>query len=111
MASEPTDDSFHDEVKWVTLRIFSSHDTANIARSNLEAHGIECWINSEDASGMLPNLTAPGGVRLSVRASAAEAAMPLLSAQASSAELNQIETEVIASAPPETVLRKKLALI
>jgi hypothetical protein len=109
MASEPTNGGLHDEVKTATLRIFSSHDAAQLAAANLEAHGIECWVTADDCGGMYPNLTAPGGVRLLVRASAAETAAALLNAQASPAEINQIETEAVASSPPETVPPKKLA--
>ena len=111
MASESDNDRFHDEVKSVTIRTFTSHDAGNIARSNLEAHGIECWINSEDASGMLPSLTAPGGVRLSVHASDAEAAIALLNTQASPAEINQIETESNVTSSSKNVPRKKLAFV
>ncbi len=81
--SESDNSGLHDEVKTVTIRTFTSHDTANIARSNLEAHGIQCWINSDDGSGAMPYLTAPGGVRLLVRASDVEAATALLNAEAS----------------------------
>ncbi|HZL13139.1 MAG TPA: hypothetical protein VFC85_03250, partial [Verrucomicrobiae bacterium] len=101
----------HNEMKTLTICIFTTHDAANIARSNLEAHGIECWVSADDCGGMYPNLTAPGGVRLSVRASDAEAAIALLNAEASPAEINQIETEAVASAPPETGPLKKLAWI
>jgi hypothetical protein len=111
MASESGNDGLHDEVKTVTIRTFTSHDAANIARSNLEAHGIECWVNADDCGGWYTNLTAPGGVRLSVRASDAEAAIALLNSQASPAEINQIETEAVASAPPETGPLKKLAWV
>jgi hypothetical protein len=110
MASEPTNGGLHNEVKTATIRVFTSHDAAEVAATNLEAHGIQCWLNSDDAGGMLPNLTAPGGVRLLVRAADAVAAIALLDAQGSPAEINQIETEAIASAPPETVPPKKLAL-
>jgi|HubBroStandDraft_2_1064218.scaffolds.fasta_scaffold132703_1 hypothetical protein len=110
MASEPSDDDFHDEVKTVTIRTFSSHDAANIARSNLEAHGIQCWINADDCGGWYTNLTAPGGVRLSVRASDAEAAIALLNVEASPAEIIQIETESDIPSPSENAPRKKLAL-
>jgi hypothetical protein len=102
MASEPSDDDFHDEVKTVTIRTFSSHDAANIARSNLEAHGIACWANADDCGGMYPNLTAPGGVRLSVRTSDAEAAIALLDAQASIAEISELEAKAVAALPEET---------
>ena len=108
-ASEPTDDGFRNEVKTVTIRIFGSHDAAELARSNLESHGIGYWVNADDCGGMYPNLTAAGGVRLLVRVSDAEAAIALLNAQASPAEINQIETEAVASSPPETVSLKKLA--
>jgi hypothetical protein len=110
MALEPTNDGLHDEVKRVTVRTFNNHDTAGLAAANLEAHGIECWVNADDGGGMYPNLSAPGGVRLLVRASDAEAAIALLNAPASPAEINQIETEAVASTPPETTPPKKLAL-
>jgi hypothetical protein len=77
--------------------------------ANLEAHGIECWVNADDCGGMYPNLTTAGGVRLLVRASDAEAAVALLNAQASPAEISQIEAEAVASSPPETVPLKKLS--
>jgi hypothetical protein len=109
MASEPTNDGLHGEVKTVTLRTFGSHEAAELAVANLEAHGIECWINADDCGGMYPNLTAAGGVRLLVRASDAEAATALLKAQASPAEISQIEAEAAASSPPETVPLKKLS--
>jgi hypothetical protein len=48
-------------------------------------------------------------VRLLVRAADAEAAVALLNAQATPAEINQIETEAVAASPPETVPLKKLA--
>lgn len=109
MASEPTNDGLHGEVNTVTVRTFSSHEAAELAAAKLEAHGIECWINADDCGGMYPNLTAPGGVRLLVRASDAEAATALLNAQASPAEISQIEAEAAASSPPETVPLKKLS--
>ena len=76
-----------------------------------EAHGIKCWVNADDRGGWYTNLTAPGGVRLSVRASDAEAAIALLNAEASPAEINQIETEAVASTSPETGPLKKLAWV
>ncbi len=110
MASDATNDGPHDEVKTVTIRTFGSHEAAELAAANLEAHSIECWINADDCGGMYPNLTAPGGVRLLVRALDAEAAVALLNAQASPAEISQIETEAAASAPLETAPLKKLAM-
>jgi hypothetical protein len=111
MASDPGNGGLHDEVKTATIRTFSSHEAAQLAASNLEAHGIKCWVNADDCGGMYPNLTAAGGVRLSVRAADVEAAIALLNAEASPAEINQIETEAAASAPPETVALKKLAFV
>jgi hypothetical protein len=108
MASEPTDGNLHDEVKTVNIRIFISHDAANIARSNLEAHGIECWINSDDGGGMMPYLTAPGGVRLLVRAVDAEAAIALLNAQIPATEISN-QKEIDKFAQSNSLPRKKIA--
>jgi antitoxin component YwqK of YwqJK toxin-antitoxin module len=105
-----SDNKLHDEVKRTTIRTFTSHDAANIARSNLEAHGIKCWVDSDDCAGWYTNLTAPGGVRLSVRASDAETAIALLSAEASVAEINQIEIEATASAPAGNPPMEKLVM-
>jgi hypothetical protein len=110
MASDATNGGPHDEVKTVTIRTFGSHEAAELAVTNLEAHGIECLVNADDCGGMYPNLTTAVGVRLLVRDSDAEAAIALLNTQASPAEINQIETEAVASSPPETVPLKKLAL-
>jgi hypothetical protein len=109
MASEPKDGSSHDKLRTVTIRTFSSHDAANIARSNLEAHGIKCWINADDCGGWYTNLTAPGGVRLFVHASDAEAALALLNTEASAAEINQIETDAMTAVPPKSAPLNKLA--
>jgi hypothetical protein len=88
-----------DEEKIVTIRTFTSHDAANIARSNLEAYGIECWVNADDCGGWYTNLTAPGGVRLSVRASDAQAAIALLNAEISNP--NDSESNVSSVTTPE----------
>jgi len=60
------------------IKIFGSRTQADVAVSELEARGIECWTTTDDAGGMLPNLTAPGGVKLFVRKTDAEAAAALL---------------------------------
>ncbi len=104
MEAEP-----HKEIKTVAIRMFGNHESAELAAANLEAHSIECWLNADDCGGMYPNLTAAGGVRLLVRASDAEAAIALLNTQVSPAEINQIETEAVVSAPLESVPVKKLA--
>ena len=111
MASDATKGGFHGDAKTVTIRIFGSHDAAELAASNLEAHGIRCWIKADDCGGMYPNLAAVGGgVRLLVRALDADAATALLDTEASPAEINQIEAEAIGSALPETAPLKKLAM-
>jgi hypothetical protein len=98
-ASESNNDGLHDKVKTVTIRTFTTHDAANIARSNLEAHGIECWIRSDDCAGWYTNLTAPGGVHLLVRASDAEVAIGLLNAETPSQ--SDSETNVPSDSTPE----------
>src|SRR5450432_898693 len=62
--SESHISGLHDEVKTVTIRTFSYYDSAELARSNLEAHGVQCWVNADDCGGMYLNLTAANGVRL-----------------------------------------------
>ena len=111
MPSDATRGGFPDEANTVTIRIFGSHDTAELAAANLEAHGIKCWLIADDCGGMYPSLAAAGsGIRLLVRAADADAATALLDSQASPAELNQIETEAMAAATPGTVPPKRLAL-
>jgi Putative prokaryotic signal transducing protein len=111
MASDASNGDAPEEVKTVTIRIFGSHDEAHLAAANLEAHGIRCWINSDDAGGMYPNLAlAGGGVRLLVRASEAEAAMTLLESRASPAEISELEAKAVAAAP-ENPPKVKLAPI
>jgi hypothetical protein len=92
-----------DEVETVVVHTFISREAAQLAASNLEAHDIKCWISADDGGGMYPNLTVAGGVRLSVVAKDAEAAVALLSAKASPVEIHQIEAEAVASSPPEPV--------
>ncbi len=105
MESDP-----NNKKKLVKIRTFSSHEGARLAVANLEAHGIECRVTADDCGGMYPNLTAAGGVQLLVQDSDAEPAIALLDVQASPSEIKQIESEAVASAPPETVPLKKLAL-
>ena len=94
MASKIPGDSAHEETEATTIRIFTSHDVANLAAASLKAHGIECWLEADDAGGMLPNLTTSAGVRLSVRASDAGAASALLTDQELGGEIpNQDDRE------------------
>jgi len=110
MDSESTSDKNHDKEKTLTVRIFPSHEAAELAASKLEAHGIRCWVDADDCGGMYPSLTAAAGARLHVLVADVEAAHTLLDTPASPAEIKQIETEAVASAPPEIVPLKKLAL-
>ena len=107
--SGPAKDDPRGEVETVVVHTFISHEAAQLAASNLEAHGIKCWISADDGGGMYPNLTIAGGVRLSVTTSDTEAAVALLSAQASPVEVRQAETEAVASAPSEPVSQKQPA--
>ncbi len=109
MASDSSADNQPEEAKAIVVRVFSSRESAALAVGNLEARGIASWITADDCGGMYPSLTAPGGVRLHVLASDAEAALALLNTPASPAEVNQIEVEAVASAPPEPVSQKPLA--
>jgi len=111
MASEPANGGSQDDVKAETIQVFTNHETASIAAANLQAHGIHCWINADDGGGMLPNFTAPEGVRLLVRASDATAAIGLLTTQPSSADMPaDNELEAATTTPPaRTDTRKKFA--
>lgn len=101
MASDSSADHRPDEANAVVVRIFSSRESAALAVAALEARGIACWITADDCGGMYPSLTAPGGVRLHVRASDADAVIALLNTPASAAEVKQIEDAAVGSAPPE----------
>ena len=103
----PANSGPRDEVKTVVVHTFISHEAAQLAASNLEAHGLKCWLSADDGGGMYPNLTIASGVRLSVITSDAEAAVTLLNAQASPVEIRQAETEAAASSPPEPVSQKQ----
>ncbi|HLZ54813.1 MAG TPA: hypothetical protein VKS19_10075 [Verrucomicrobiae bacterium] len=105
----PVNSRPRDEVETAVVHTFISHEAAQLAASNLEAHGIKFWLSADDGGGMYPNLTVAGGVRLSVLTSDTEAAIALLSAQASPVEIKQAETEAVASSPPEPVSSKQPA--
>lgn len=78
MLLDPLGEISGDENAVQTIRIFTSHESADIAAANLRAHDIECWTMSDDAGGILPNLTAPAGVRLIVNKADAGEALELL---------------------------------
>lgn len=96
MASEPGNDSPKEDAETRTVRIFTNREAANIAAANLRAHDIHCWIAADDGGGMLPNLAAPEGVRLLVRASDAAEAAALIGSEISATEMpaqNEIEAD------------------
>ena len=109
MTSEPVNQRTDDDEKTLTLRIFGSHEAADLAAAKLEAHGIKCWVDADDCSGMYPSLTTAVGVRLKVRTADAGDAADLLDAQATTAEIDQIEIEALSGALPKTTPLKKLA--
>ena len=110
MASETPDGGLLDGARTETIRIFTSHEAANLAAANLQAHGIPCWINADDGGGMLPNLAAPGGVRLLVQGSDSAAAVALLKDPMPAAEIPaQNETESGIPSPAMAAPRKTFA--
>jgi hypothetical protein len=51
----------------VTIRSFSSEYEALIAKSALDAFGIDCILSSDDCGGQRPHLALVNGIRLAVR--------------------------------------------
>jgi hypothetical protein len=111
MASESANGGIHDEERTQTVRLFGSHESAEIAAAKLNAHGIQCWVHADDCAGMYPNLTTAAGVRLNVRTVDAEAATALLDSLPSPTEINRLETEALAAAPEGKIPLKKLAWV
>lgn len=65
----------------VELKIYSDAGSAELAKANLEARGIECWLTADDCGGMLPAMDAARGVKLFVRQSDRDAASALLASE------------------------------
>ena len=104
-------DGLHDAVKTVTIRLFVNHEAAAIAAANLEAHGIKCWMSSDDCGGMYPNMTAATGVRLRVSAEDATEATALLDTPLTAAEMvSQEEPATDSKSSPPNPPKGKLAL-
>ena len=66
----------------VAIRTFASEFEANIAKSALEAFGINCITSRDDCGGQRPHLTMTGGIQLVVRFADAEQAEEVLTSQA-----------------------------
>lgn len=109
MDSETDKEKEGEETKTKRIRLFGTHEAAAVAASNLEAHGIKCWVDSDDCAGVYHNLTMAAGVSLRVLASEAEAADALLMAETTPEEVSQIESAAIASPPPKGASLKKVA--
>lgn len=109
MDSETDKEKSGEETKTKRIRLFGTHEAAAVAASNLEAHGIKCWVDSDDCAGVYHNLTMAAGVSLSVLASDVEAADALLLTEATPEEIKQIEAAAITSPPPKGVILKKVA--
>ena len=62
----------------ITIRSFGSESEASIARSALEAFGIDCTISSDDCGGQRLHLAITEGIRLMVRAEDAASAEQVL---------------------------------
>jgi hypothetical protein len=67
----------------VVLRTFTNHIEADLARSALEAVGIESMVRADDAGGLEPGLWVATRVQLVVRAEDQQWAAEVLSASAS----------------------------
>ena len=67
----------------VVLRTFNNNIDADLARSALEAVGIESLVRADDAGGLRPSLWVGSGVQVMVRAEDAQWAEEVLSASAS----------------------------
>lgn len=62
----------------VVVRTFSDRIEAEIARSALEAAGIESMLRTDDAGGLRPHMSLANGVGVVVRAEDASAAAEVL---------------------------------
>jgi hypothetical protein len=66
----------------VTIRTFVDELEANLARSRLQAAGIDSMLGRDDCGGMRPSLSWAQGIRLVVRSDDAERAAAVLSDEA-----------------------------
>ena len=67
----------------VILNTFTNHIEADLARSALDAMGIESMVRADDAGGEQPGLWAANGVQILVRERDAELAKMVISGSAS----------------------------
>jgi len=95
--------------KTLAIRIFSSHELAEMAAAKLNAHGIESWVDSDDCAGMYPSLTVAEGARLKVWEEDEFIATTVLDAKPTPEESRKIEVEAVLATPPPPVPKAKLA--
>ena len=62
----------------VTVKIFSNEIEASMAGQMLEQSGVKCFVSSDDAGGMEPQLQMTMGVRLVVSRADAERSLEIL---------------------------------
>jgi hypothetical protein len=67
------------ETELVVVRTFSDQFAADVAKTALDAAGIENFVRSDDAGGMRPGMWMGNGVELIVRAEDAKRADEILS--------------------------------
>ena len=70
----------------ITIRTFSSESEAQIAKSALDAFGIDGILSHDDCGGQRPHLTLTGGIQLMVRSADAEQVEEVLTSQAEETE-------------------------
>jgi len=68
----------NDHVVLVVVRTFSDHFAADVAKTALDAAGIECFVRSDDAGGMRPGMWMGNGVEVVVRSEDASRADAIL---------------------------------
>ncbi|MEP6715204.1 MAG: hypothetical protein ABJC09_06500 [Terriglobia bacterium] len=66
----------------VTFRTFSNHMEADLAKSLLEAFGVECTTSSDDCAGQRPHMSLADGVHLIIRDQDRERAEEIFAVQA-----------------------------
>ena len=95
----------------VELKVFPDVNSAELAKANLLARGIKCWLTADDCGGMYSFLDVVHGVKLFVRQSDRDAAMTLLTAHpVATNDLPPDETTASTPAPPTAPPRIKLSL-
>lgn len=67
------------EADLIVIRSFTTEVEADIAKSALQAFGVDCMISRDDCGGQRPHLAFSEGIRLLVRPADAERAEQVLS--------------------------------